>query len=147
MRRRAADADKGWHNFEVQATAAVEITGADGVAAALYAQKPGIALYVGGMGHRSVNFHNQHMRQMGYEAEAERIQELYLAGHKQDAINTVPDEYVDERCLVGPPERIARRYKAWASSGITGLTIRTEQSEVLDLMAGLAREHPAQGMA
>ncbi len=146
-RARAQGADKGWHNFEIQASASVELTEADGVAAALYAQKPGIALYVGGMGHRSINFHNQHMRQMGYEAEAERIQELYLAGRKQDAINTVPDEYVDERCLVGPAERIARRYVAWAESGVSGMTVRTEQPEVLELMAGLARETPAVGMA
>ena len=92
--------DKGWHNFEIQAQVGVRIT--DDVAGALAAQKPGIALYVGGMGAREVNFHNQHMRRMGYAEAAERIQELFLAGRKDEAIAAVPDEYVDERCLVGP---------------------------------------------
>ncbi len=99
-RARAAGRDKGWHNFEIQAQVGVRIT--DDVAGALAAQKPGIALYVGGMGAREVNFHNEHMRRMGYADAAERIQELFLAGRKDEAIAAVPDEYVDERCLVGP---------------------------------------------
>ena len=99
-RARAAGRDKGWHNFEIQAQVGVRIT--DDVAGALAAQKPGIALYVGGMGAREVNFHNQHMRRMGYADAAERIQELFLAGRKDEAIAAVPDDYVDERCLVGP---------------------------------------------
>jgi alkanesulfonate monooxygenase SsuD/methylene tetrahydromethanopterin reductase-like flavin-dependent oxidoreductase (luciferase family) len=57
----------------------------------------------------------------------------------------VPDEYVDERCLVGTPERIRERYGAWAASGITGLTVRTDQAEAVELMADLARERPAGG--
>ena len=99
----------------------------DDVAGALAAQKPGIALYVGGMGAREVNFHNEHMRRMGYADAAERIQELFLAGRKDEAIAAVPDEYVDERCLVGPAERIRERYVAWADSGITSLGLTTRQ--------------------
>jgi F420-dependent oxidoreductase-like protein len=143
-RARAAGHDKGWHNFEVQAQVSVRIT--DDVGAALAAQKPGIALYVGGMGHRDVNFHNQHMRAMGYADAAERIQELFLAGRKEEAIAAVPDEYVDERCLVGPADRIRARYDAWAESGVTGLGIVTSRPEAIELMAECAREHPARTM-
>src|SRR6266581_3604847 len=39
--------------------------------------KPYYALYVGGMGARGKNFYNDLMRRYGYEAEAERIQDLY----------------------------------------------------------------------
>jgi hypothetical protein len=39
---------------------------------------------------------------------------------------------------VGPVARIRERYKAWADSGITGLTISTEQTEAIELMANLA---------
>ena len=142
---RRAGGGKGWDGFEIQASVSVTIT--DDVDKALAAQKPNIALYVGGMGHVSVNFHNQHMRQMGYEEEAERIQQLFLAGRKDEATEAVPDEYVDQRCLVGPPERIRERYGAWARSGITGLTVSTAQAEAVELMADLARERPAVGMA
>ena len=143
-RARAAGRDKGWHNFEIQAQVGVRIT--DDVAGALAAQKPGIALYVGGMGAREVNFHNEHMRRMGYADAAERIQELFLAGRKDEAIAAVPDEYVDERCLVGPAARIRERYGAWADSGITGLGLTTRQPQALELLAECAREHPARGV-
>ena len=80
------------------------------------------------MGAREVNFHNEHMRRMGYAAEAERIQELYLAGRKDEAIAAVPDEYVDERCLVGSAGRgSASATRAWAESGITGMSLATSQ--------------------
>ena len=141
---RRAGGGKGWADLEIQAGGSVMIT--DDVQKALDAQKPGIALYVGGMGHRDLNFHNQQMRAMGYTEAAERIQELYLDGRKEEAIGTVPDDYVDERCLVGTPERIRSRWTAWAESGITGFTVRTNQTEVVHLMADLAREVPAVGM-
>jgi len=38
----------------------------------------------------------------------------------------------------GPAARIRERYRPWADSGITGLTITTEQPEAMELMAGLA---------
>jgi len=86
------------------------------------------------------------MRQAGYEEAAQRIQELFLAHRKDEATAAVPDEFVDERCLVGPPERIRRRYVAWAESGLTGVNVATSQPAAVDLMAELAREVPAVGM-
>src|SRR5213078_1529184 len=102
-------------------------------------QKMGIALYAGGMGHSSMNFHNQHMVAQGYGDAAARIQELFLAGRKDEAAEAVPDEYVDERAIVGPPNRIKMRFRDWADSGITGLTVNTSSPAVLELMADLAR--------
>jgi hypothetical protein len=52
----------------------------------------------------------------------------------------VPDEFCDEMALVGPVGRIRARYRAWADSGITGLTIVADQPEAMELMASLARE-------
>ncbi|MDA0365915.1 MAG: LLM class F420-dependent oxidoreductase [Chloroflexi bacterium] len=132
---------KSWDGFEVQAGCSVTIT--DDVRGALRAVKPGIALYVGGMGHRDINFHKQQMERRGYGEAAARIQELYLAGRKGEALEEVPDEYVDEGVLVGPKERIRERYRAWADSGITGLTVNTDQTEAMELMADLAetRQH------
>ena len=99
--------------------------------------KPGIALYVGGMGHRDKNFHNDMMVRRGYPEAAAKIQELYLAGRKREAIEAVPDDYCDESSLVGPPQRIRDRYKDWESSGATGLTLASLQPEGMELMAEL----------
>jgi alkanesulfonate monooxygenase SsuD/methylene tetrahydromethanopterin reductase-like flavin-dependent oxidoreductase (luciferase family) len=99
-----------------------------------------VALYVGGMGHQSKNFHNDVMVRRGYAEAAKRIQELYLAKRYDEAIAAVPDEYVDEGALVGPPDRIAKRFHEWQDSGATGLTVTaSDQPEALELVAKLAR--------
>lgn len=134
---------KSWDGFEIQTNVSVTIT--EDLHTAWNARKPGIALYVGGMGAREKNFHNDQMVKAGYGEEAQKIQDLFLAGRKEEAAAVVPDEYVDDRMLVGPPERIRERYQAWAQSGITGLTIGTSQPEALELMADVASETPAIG--
>ncbi|MDH4145844.1 MAG: LLM class F420-dependent oxidoreductase [Acidimicrobiia bacterium] len=143
-RARARGVDKGWHNFEVFGMTSVILT--ENVKQAIDNQKPGIALYVGGMGHSSMNFHNEHMVQRGYGDAAARIQELFLAGRKEEAYAAVPDEYVDEGLLLGTPDRIGKRWPAWAESGLTGLKVATRQPEALELVAGLARDVPAVGV-
>jgi F420-dependent oxidoreductase-like protein len=131
-----AGGGKSFKNFEIQARTEVIIT--DDVRGALQRLKPRIALYAGGMGHRDKNFHKDMMIRRGYADVAARIQELYLAGRKDEAVAVIPDDYCDEGALVGPPTRIRERYRAWADSGITGLTIVTEQTEALEFMAELA---------
>jgi alkanesulfonate monooxygenase SsuD/methylene tetrahydromethanopterin reductase-like flavin-dependent oxidoreductase (luciferase family) len=82
---------------------------------------------------------------LGYGEAAERIQELFLAGRREEAIEAVPDDYLDETALVGPPARIRERFQAWADSGITGLTIGAHgagASDTLELMADMAGVRP-----
>jgi F420-dependent oxidoreductase-like protein len=134
---RRAGGSKGFADFEIQARAEVAIT--DDVRGALERMKPRVALYVGGMGHRDKNFHKEMMVRRGFGEAAQRIQELYLAKRKDEAVAAVPDEFCDEMALVGPPARIRERYRAWADSGITGLTIVTEQPDAMELMAELAK--------
>jgi F420-dependent oxidoreductase-like protein len=133
---RRAGGGKSLRDLEIQPAAAVIVT--DDVRAALQTLKPRVALYVGGMGHRSKNFHKQMMAERGYGEAADRIQELYLAGRKDEAVAAVPDEFVDESALVGPPARVRERFRPWAECGITGLTIATQQTEAIELMAELA---------
>ncbi|MEM9037285.1 MAG: LLM class F420-dependent oxidoreductase [Actinomycetota bacterium] len=133
---RRAGNGKSWKDLEIMGGGPVFIT--DDVKAAIDRVKPGIALYTGGMGHKDLNFHNQHMVQRGYPEVAERVQELYLAGRKQEAIEAIPDEYVDDAGLYGSIGRIERRWEAWADSGITGFRVQTDQEEALQLMADLA---------
>ena len=128
---------KSLKDLEIQAGVTVIIT--DDLREAFRKMKPNIALYVGGMGHRDKNFHTDMMVRRGYGDAAKQIQELYLSGRKGEAIEAVPDEYCDEGSLVGPPARIRERYKPWADSGATGLTINGEQ-DALELMADIARE-------
>ena len=75
--------------------------------------RPEMALYIGGMGARSRNFYNDLAKRMGYEDAAMQIQNAFLAGRRQEAAAAVPDALIDETALVGPPERIKDRLKAW----------------------------------
>jgi F420-dependent oxidoreductase-like protein len=81
------------------------------------------ALYVGGMGSREQNFYNALARRMGYEKEAELVQDLYLAHNHRDAAAAVPQEFIDRTSLIGPIGRIQDRLQAYAEAGVTTLTI------------------------
>jgi F420-dependent oxidoreductase-like protein len=138
---RRAGGGKTWKDFEIQPMTSVHVT--DDIRAALQVPKPTIALYVGGMGHKDKNFHNDMMVRRGYAAAARRIQELYLSGRKAEAAAAVPDEYIDEGALLGPPQRIRERYRAWEDAGVTGLTLDAPRDVDLELMAELAGTRPS----
>src|SRR3954468_4188764 len=123
-------------DFTIQASVHVEVT--DDVRAGLARLKPEVALYVGGMGHRGKNFHKDMMIRRGFGDAAERVQELYLAGRKEEAIAAVPDDWVDLKSLVGPPARIKERYRTWAESGADALSVRSRQPEAIEVMAQAA---------
>jgi F420-dependent oxidoreductase-like protein len=97
--------------------------------------KPYYALYIGGMGARGKNFYNELASRYGYEAEARKVQDLYLAGLKRDAAAAIPDAFVDDVALVGPKERIAERIEAWRESGATSLLASAQQPEALQALA------------
>jgi F420-dependent oxidoreductase-like protein len=121
--------------FEIAATVSVLV--GDDVQALRDSLKPHLALYIGGMGAKGRNFYNSLMRRYGWEAEAERIQELYLAGHPRDATAAVPDELVDAVSLVGPKERIRDRLAAWHETPVTTLIVGSPQPEALQVLAEL----------
>jgi len=85
--------------------------------------RPYLALYAGGMGARGANFHFEAIARAGFEAEATKIQELYLAGNKKDAIAAVPTEMVEAMALIGPPEKIRDDLQAWEAGVVTTLLV------------------------
>jgi Luciferase-like monooxygenase len=92
--------------------------------------KPRIALYVGGMGARGRNFYNDIARRYGYEEAAQRIQDAYLAGRKDEATAAVPDALVDEVALCGPREHVRERLAEWKASGATTLMVTGDTAAV-----------------
>ncbi|RCV51656.1 LLM class F420-dependent oxidoreductase [Marinitenerispora sediminis] len=85
--------------------------------------RPQIALYVGGMGAPGRNFYNSLARRYGYGEAAERIQELYLAGRKEEAAAAVPREMVELTNLVGPEGYVRERVEAFREAGVTHLNL------------------------
>ncbi len=131
-----AGGGKSWKDFDIAAGCAVVIT--DDVKAGLDTMRPMLALYVGGMGAREKNFHNEMAVKYGYGDAAARIQELYLAGRKEEAEAAVPYELCDEMSLVGPIARIKERFGAWEDAGVTTMLVQARQPEALELMAEIA---------
>lgn len=113
--RRTAD------DFEVAAT--VVIVPGDDVEKCADAVRPFLALYAGGMGAKGANFHFDVFARMGYEAEATRIQELYLSGNKADAIASVPLRMVEDVALVGPLDKIRAELEQWKETCLTTLLV------------------------
>ncbi|MGA2012010.1 MAG: LLM class F420-dependent oxidoreductase [Solirubrobacteraceae bacterium] len=113
-------------DFEVAAT--VPLIVSDDVEATADALRPMYALYFGGMGARGTNFHADVAIRMGYEAEVEQIQELYLAGHKDQAAAAVPTRLVEALALIGPPAKIRHDLEAWRESLVTTLLIGGDPS-------------------
>jgi F420-dependent oxidoreductase-like protein len=107
--------------FEIAQTVLVSIT--DDVAKGLEPVKMMLAFYIGGMGSKKRNFHKELMARMGFEAEAEKIQNLFLEGKREEAFAVVPDQFADEISLVGPVERIRERLDAWRETPVTTLII------------------------
>ena len=126
---------KSLASFDVAPTVAVIL--GDDLDACRAPLKQSIALYVGGMGAKSKNFYNEYIRRVGFEAEAIKIQELYLSGKRKEAVAAVPDALVDALHLVGTKERIADRFQAWKASKVGTLIIGAQQIEAIRLMAEL----------
>jgi F420-dependent oxidoreductase-like protein len=132
----AARAGRRPGDLEVHAAVWVQVT--DDVGAAIADLKRQVALNVGGMGAREQNFHTEAMARRGYGAEAGRIQELFLAGRREEAALAVPSDYCDDLGLFGSERRIRERLKPWTSCGITVLAVRSEQPEAIEVMARVA---------
>ena len=83
------------------------------------------------MGAAKKNFHTDLMGRMGFEDEAKKIQELFLAGKRTEAALAVPDQFADEISLVGPKDRVKERIEAWRDTPVTSLLISTHDKERL----------------
>ncbi|GHF93519.1 LLM class F420-dependent oxidoreductase [Streptomyces zaomyceticus] len=107
------------------------------VTAGLLPVKAMLGFYIGGMGHAARNFHADLMGRMGYEKEARRVQELFAAGRREEAVLAVPDAFADEISLVGPRKRIAERLDAWRRGPVTDLLVTSPDPATLRLLAEL----------
>jgi F420-dependent oxidoreductase-like protein len=138
-----APLERGWEKrggrpdgFEIFTGLSVQLT--DDVAGALDRMRPLTAMYVGGMGSASHNFHREGMARRGFPEEARQIQEHWLAGRKEQALAAVPDEYLEQTAFIGDEQRIRRRWATWTPpAGVTGVIVDVPGLEELRLVASL----------
>jgi F420-dependent oxidoreductase-like protein len=137
----AAGRDPGTIDIAVQ----VPVSIADDVAAAAAAVRPYAALYIGGMGSRRANFYHRIAVGMGFEAQADEVQDRFLARDYQGAAAAVPLEFLERTCLLGDEARIAAGLRRLAGAGVTTVNLSPvsqppkEQAAVLESVMRLAR--------
>lgn len=130
---RAGEPDKA-DRFDVASTVMI-IPGDDAEKCADFV-RPFLALYAGGMGARGANFHFEVFARMGYEDVALKVQDLYLAGKKQEAAAAIPLAMVEDVALVGPPDKIRDELAKWRETCITTFLV-SGPAQVLPLYADL----------
>jgi F420-dependent oxidoreductase-like protein len=116
-------------DFDIVQNISVQIT--DDLEAAFDTMRPMLGFYVGGMGAKDRNFHKELMGRMGFPGEAQKIQDLFLAGQRAEAIAAAPNEFIDEISLVGSPERIKDRLQVWRESRVSTLLLHAASPEQL----------------
>ena len=129
-------APKTLADLEIQGGCHVEVT--EDVEAAWARRKPAIGFLVGGYGSRTHNFHKETMIRRGYGEEAEKVQEMFLCGKRDEAFATIPDAYIDEMGLYGDEKRIRERFGRFHGGPFTGLTVHTDDMEIVEMMADVA---------
>jgi F420-dependent oxidoreductase-like protein len=102
-----------------------------------------MALYIGGMGARGKNFYTDYASRLGHPEAAAKIQDLFLAGRKEEAAAAVPEELIDAVHLVGPAARIRERARRWSDAGARGevstMLFGGAKPEVLEVLADALR--------
>ncbi len=120
-------------NFEIAAVVTVIVD--DDLDRAMTKIKQDIGFYIGGMGARNFNVHKDHVSRLGFAEEAQKVQDLFLSGKRDQAIAAVPEVLCDEVALIGPKDRIHERLQAWKDSPVTMLTVGTSDIDTLRFMA------------
>jgi len=120
-------------DFEIASNCSVVVT--DDRERVLESMKPMLGFYIGGMGAKEVNFHKNVFARMGYEKEADQVQDLFLEGKRDEAINAVPLDMVADISLVGTAAQIRDELAGWEEAGVTTLVVGARS---LDEMRGVA---------
>ena len=112
----AARVGRSLEGFDIAPQVMVHI--GDDLQAARDHMRPALALYVGGMGSREQNFYKTLVSGYGFADAAQKIQDLYLAGHREEACRAVPDELIDTVTLCGPSDVVAKRLSVYRDAGV-----------------------------
>ncbi len=130
-----AERDDSLGELQIAAGGMVAITDDKSVADGIREfSRPMTALYVGGMGAKGTNFYNNVFQRYGYEEEAEKIQDLYLDGRKDEAAALVPDDFLDSTAMVGDEGWVKERIEAYRAAGVTHLQITPVGDNPLEII-------------
>ena len=123
LQRGLEKSSRSLSDLDIQVGGSLEIS--EDVERLIEARRPAMAFTLGGMGSAQTNFYNDAFSRAGYEAEAKKVQSLWVDGKKEEAIRAVPDEMVLKTNLIGTREMVIERIRAYAAVGVTTLRVST----------------------
>jgi alkanesulfonate monooxygenase SsuD/methylene tetrahydromethanopterin reductase-like flavin-dependent oxidoreductase (luciferase family) len=137
LRAGAARAGRTLAELDLVIPVGVEIT--DDVEAAARRHARGYAFTIGAMGSREQNFYNAAFTRQGYGEDVTAVQQLWLAGRREEAADRVPLEFGTGTNLIGTPEMIRQRLRLYRDAGITTLQVKlsAEAGAQLDTLGQL----------
>lgn len=125
----------GRQRSDVKIAYIIEVVRDDDIDLARDDLRPLMASYIGPKGVGLVNSYFELACASGWEAEAHRIREFYLAGQLKEAAAAVPNSMLDEYALLGSLDRIIDRLAAWKESRVDTLILLTRDLEVIEAAA------------
>ncbi len=102
-------------------------------------RRPGVAFTLGAMGSATQNFYNDAYRRGGFAEDARHVQQLWLAGRRDEAASAVPDQLVLETNFLGNTEQITQRVRDYRDAGIDVLRIQPEGADLTERLDSLGR--------
>jgi F420-dependent oxidoreductase-like protein len=140
LRAGAARANRSLADIDLVIPVSVQIT-ADEDAAVEAARRHarGYAFTIGAMGSKDQNFYNAAFTRQGYGEDVSAVQNLWLAGRRDEAADRVPAEFGTRTNLIGTPAMITERLRLYRDAGITTLQAKLDgnRSAQLDTLAQL----------
>ena len=118
----------------------------DDIDALIAPQKAGMAFQLGAMGSAEHNFYNDAFKRQGFEEDAIAVQQLWLQGKRDAAIDRVPDDMILKTNLFGTEGMVRERIRAYSDIGINTLRLTpmgataTERLDTLGRAIELVRE-------
>ena len=116
-----------------------DVAFSDDVDALVAERKRGLAFSLGGMGSARTNFYNDAYSRQGWADVAAQVQQLWVAGKRQEAVACVPDEMVLETTMIGTEAMVRERMRAWRDAGITTLRVYPAGTTLAERLDTLGR--------
>ncbi len=121
LRAGAERAGRDFNSIDIQVGGSVAFGG--DLATLVEPLKPRMAFTLGAMGSAKTNFYNDAFKRGGWEDIAREVQQLWVTGDRDTARARVPDEMVIQANLLGTPDEVRNRIRAYKNAGVTTLRL------------------------
>lgn len=127
IREGAAKVGRSLAELDLVAPVAVQVTADDSETEEhVRRHASGYAFTIGAMGSGKENFYNTAFSRLGYGDEVAEVSRLWRAGEREQAEAMVPLDLGAKTNLIGTPEQITERIRAYDDAGITSLLAKLE---------------------